>query len=229
MATFLELVNKVGPESGTVSGSLGAIASATGRWAKVVGWTRDAWSQIQRERGDWTFRQKQFSGTLTAGLSEYTAASFGITDFGGWLRDSGALEYDGLRPFSLYDPDRGREDEGHLRVIPHAQWLRSWDLGDPDNQRPTVVAEGPLRTLLFGPPPDKGYIVRGWYKRAVQELTNGEDTPYIDPEFHDAIKWKAIELLAQHDEAEFHLATAGNQYRAVRSQMIRAYVPQVRM
>ena len=53
--TFLELCQEVADESGTVAGvpSFTTVSNATGRLAKVVRWTRNAYRDIQNERSDW--------------------------------------------------------------------------------------------------------------------------------------------------------------------------------
>lgn len=223
MATFLQLVNAVGRDSGTLSGTLGTVANASGRWAKAVYWTAEAWRMMQASRADWTFRKKQFSYSLVVDVMEYTPAALGITDFGGWIPKTPTLE-----PFSIYDPAIGQSDENSLEFKAYDVWFNTYGRGDPDSVRPTMVAISPDRsTLVVGAPPDDTYTLRGWYKREVQELSVDGDTPYIDDEFHDAIKWRAIGLLCEFDEAPFSLAAANDKYRQWHSQLMSEYLPKV--
>lgn len=226
MATFLQLVNDVERESGTIAQSqrLTTVTGATGRQEKIVAWTRQAWEMIQRERSDWRFRRKQFSGTLTIGQMAYSATDLAITDFGGW-----ESEAEGFMPYTIYDASIGQADETHLRWIPFRSWLQAYDVGAPDQYRPNVIAVGFDRKINVGPPPDKAYTLRGWYKREVQSLSDDADVPYIDDEFHQAIVWRALMLLAEDDEAQFEMATSGRTYETLHSQLVTAYTDPIRI
>lgn len=223
MATFLQLVNDVGRESGTMGQqTLGTVTGASGRWLKVVHWTRQAWEMIQRDRSDWLFLRTTFSAPLTVGQSRYTAAELGITDFGSWPRDIGAS-----RRFTLYDPAIGRGDECRLTHLPYEQWADSFDIGVTDANRPTVYTFDSERSFCVGSPPDKAFVVRGSYRRAIQSLTADTDEPIISPDLHQIIVWRALMLLGDDDEAGFEVASSGLQYRLMRDTLITEYTEQV--
>lgn len=220
MATFLELVNKVERESGTVAQAqrLSTVSGARGRQEKVVAWTSRAWEMIQRERPDWTFLRKSFAHSLTVGRGTYTAAQLGITDFGSWLPDA-----DHFNVFTTIDPDLGKGSEMRLGHIPYRNWLDMYDIGTHDPQRPMWVATGFDRSINVGPFPDKAYTLRGRYRRSVQTLAADGDVPYIDPDFHDAIVYRALVLLNEHEEGQFQIAVTAANYAAVRAGLLRAY------
>lgn len=223
MSTFLQLVNDVGRESGTMGGqTLGSVTSAAGRWLKLVAWTRQAWELIQAERSDWTFRRADFSANLTATQARYTAADLGIFDFAGWEREA-----DNFSPYSIYDPAIGKADERRLPVVNYRAWAIGYDIGSPDPNRPNTVTFDFQRRLCVGPTPDKAYTIRGAYRRNVQSLTVDGDEPYIDPDYHQAIVWRALMLLGDDDESPFETATSFAQYRIIRSAMMREYLEQV--
>lgn len=225
MSTFLELVNDVGRESGTMGGqSLGSVANAAGRWLKLVNWTRQAWQMIQRERGDWTFRRAQFEGVLTASKATYTPVDLGITDFSSW-----APETDGINPFSLYDPAVGRADESHILRWNYTDWAERYDFGIHDANRPTVMAIDFERNLCLGPKPDKAYRLRGRYTRSIQTLSADSDTPIIHEDYHQAIVWRALMLLGEDDESQFEAGTSAAQYMMIRSGMLRAYTEAIEL
>lgn len=224
MATFLQLVQAVGSDSGSASGTLATVTGATGRWATIVRFVSQAWENIQKDRNDWTFRRKAFSSSLAAGTATYAASAFSITDFGGWLR-----ERDGFEPITIYDPALGQGDETQVCQIKHDQYLMSYDRGSHDQNRPLHVARTPDRGLSFGPTPDKVYTVRGWYKREVQVLADDADVPYIDDEFHDVIKWRAMVMLAEYDEAAFPIGTAVSNYRNLYGTFLHEYLPEVEL
>lgn len=225
MATFLSLCNDVARESGTFGGqTLATVTGATGRGAKIVAWTRQAWQMIQREREDWTFRRAQFSHALTIGETLYTPADLGVTDFGGWERAT-----ERYQPFTLYDSALGRADETMLRFVAYRDWLNTYDRGAPDQVRPNVVSFTWGREVVVGPPPDKAYVLRGWYRRGVQNLTLDADEPYIDEDYHQAIVWRALMLLGDDDEAPFEVASSTNQYRQVHSAMLDAFLDPIEL
>lgn len=224
MATFLDLVNRVGRESGTISQSqeLADVANANGRQAKIVGWTRQAWEMIQRERSDWTFRRKRFWLQLVPGQVEYRPAAFDA-EWGGWILGGNAWS-----TLTIHDPAIGRGDENRLEIVPFERWLDTYDIGAPQEHRPNVAAFGyGDRALHVGPPPDKAYMVRGWCQRKVQSLTASDDIPYIHEDYHDAIIWRALMLLGDDDEAQWEVASSTAEYGVFRSQMVSAYTDPV--
>lgn len=216
---FLELVNEVARESGTMGGqTLGSVVAAPGRWAKLVQWTAQAWEMIQRERRDWLFMRKQFSYALVADQLRYTPAQLGITDFGAWEKEA-----DGFQPYTLYDSAIGQSDEMALMVVNYQDWLARYDRGEPESLRPNVVTFDYDRKLCVGPPPDAAYVLRGFYRRSIQVLEANADEPYIHEDFHAAIVWRALMLLGDDDEAPFEIASSTASYRSARSAMLREY------
>lgn len=221
MPTFLQLVNKVERESGIINQGqrLTTTVGARGRQEKIVYWTSQAWEEVQRDRRDWTFLRKQFDEPLTIGQKTYTPAQLGITDFGGWVSEA-----DNFRPFTLYDPALGKGDESRLTPVNHRAWLDAFDVGTHDTTRPNTVSIGFDRTLNVGPTPDKQYVLRGWYRRKIQTLAADSDVPYLDEQFHDAIVYRALMLLAEHDEAAFPLGTSQTRARMLHQQMLKEFL-----
>lgn len=221
---FISLVNEVARESGTMgSQRLSSVVGASGRWVKIIAWTRQAWEMVQRERPDWTFREREFSHALVIDQARYAAAAdLGITDFGGWLPPSSDYTQ-----FTIYDPAIGRGDETPIHLITWRIWKENYDRGIVDSTRPQHISIDPDRKLCFGPEPDKAYILRGSYKRAIQSLAADADTPFIDPDYHAVIVWRALMMLGDDDEAPFEVGSSTAQYRAVSSAMVREYTEAV--
>jgi hypothetical protein len=224
VATFIQLVNDVERESGIINKPqrLTTVVGANGRQEKIVHWTATAWEDIQRERRDWTFLRTQFDEALTVGQATYTAAQLGITNFGGWVSEA-----DNHRPFTIYDPAIGRGDETRLHPVQHRAWLDAFDIGVHDATRPNTISIGFDRTLNLGPKPDKSYVLRGWYRRKIQTLVADSDTPYLDEQYHNAIVYRALMLLAEHDEAGIAIGTAQKKAGIIHSQMLSEFLDPV--
>lgn len=203
MATFLELCRDVARESGTLAGgvTLPSVVNATGRADKVVSWTNKAWQKIQTDRRDWRWMQRQFASALAIGVARYTPASFGVdARFGAWATDQRCF-----RPFTIYDVSIGRADETEIREIEWETWLYRYDRGAHDADRPAEYAISPLNEVCLGVTPDKAYAIRGGYKASPQVLALNTDVPEMPAEYHGAIVWRALRLLALSDEAQFSL------------------------
>jgi hypothetical protein len=219
--TFLELCQEAASDSGTIAGlpSFTTTVGATGRVAQLVGWVRNAWIDIQNERQDWLWMRKQFSAALTIGQRDYTPAGLSITDFGKFFPDS-PRRY----TMSVYDPDTGQADEGHIR---HATWddyRALYDFGSHDAQRPSMWAFFGGK-LWVGPKPDKAYILRGEYRRSPQRLALDADTPEMPAAYHRLIVAEAIRLMARSDEAWQPLLSQTEQYLRLRSPLVREQTP----
>lgn len=226
MSTFLNLVNDVERESGTIGHTqrLSTVVGAVGRQEKIVTWTALAWAMIQRARPDWTFMRAETSHALTAGTARYAASDLGVTDFGGWLREA-----DGYSPYSLYDPTIGQGDESPLERVGYQPWSTTYDRGTHDAMRPTHLSVDFARKLCFGPTPDKAYVFRFGYRRAVQMLAADADEPIMPEEHHNAIVWYALTLLAEHDEAGFQAGAATLRWSNAYSAMVRDLTPEIEL
>lgn len=221
MANFLKLCQDVARESGTVSGTQpAAVTGQTGRLAKVVEWTREAWIQIQNARNAWAFMRAEFEASAIQGNAEYTGASWNVADLARWIPGS----------VTVQDPGLGRQDESRLRVVPWETWRLSYGMGSGAGlrDRPRAVSVKPgTSALVLGPRPDRAYVVRGEYWRAPQVLAAATDVPTLPERFHDAIKWQALVLLHAHDEGINNIALARQQLGFAIHALERDQLPQV--
>lgn len=227
MASFLELVQDLARDTGTLAGgvSLSTVATVSGRAEKLVSWTNKAWRNIQNERRDWLWMRDEFSGALSIGAGRYTAASFTIDDrFSEWMEDS-----DFFRPITIYDPLIGVADEGELSQIDFAQWVNKYDRGSQDNNRPVEWAISPTLELCFGPIPDAEYVVRGHYQKSPQTLVANLDVPEMPVKFHDLIVWEAGRLLNIADGAPTETAADAFEALRLRNQLEREQLPPIRI
>lgn len=196
MATFLNLVQKVARESGTVSGVQPAtVVGQTGRLAKIVAWTNDAYRQIQNAHGTWNWMQGEFSGETEAGTPAYNSQ---LARFAEYVSIG-----EGENRYSLYDPDIGRSSEGQLHFMDYRSFYTTQLRGAQAERqgKPRIFSIDQAGSLYLSPTPDKVYTIRGPYRKDVQELDEDTDVPEMPSRFHDLIVNGAIVMLTTHDEA----------------------------
>lgn len=220
---FLQLCQAVALDSGTVAGvpSFTTVTGATGRVKQVVGWTRDAYIDIQNERNDWRWMRRSFAAQLVIDQIEYTAAELGVTDLGSWLPDVPSV---GFRNITIYE-DGLQEQEGEITEIPYELFRQRYQRGSHDANKPTDWAISPLDRLLFGNKPDKAYWVRGEYYMAPEELAADADEPSMPSRYHRVIVQEALRLMARSDEAFQVLLTQAQQYERLRNALVREQTP----
>lgn len=207
MSTFLELAQQVASESGTMSGTVpNAVTGQTGRLAKIVRWTNQAYRSIQNAHAQWRWLQGRFSGPTVAGQQGYAGTDFTdvdsaatITRFAEWVYTGDERE----DRFSLYDPSIGAADETILRFLTWDDFyaLRMRGAVSTEQDRPGFFTIAPTNKLLLSKLPDKVYTVRGQYRKSPQELAADGDIPEMPTRFHDLIVDVALEYLGTSDEA----------------------------
>lgn len=221
---FLELVNRLEAESGTVgrqARTADVAAPPTDRQAKMVGWVRQAWQMLQMQRTDWSFMVGEFERPLTIGKTRYDAfTDWAIPRFSDWVVDNPVYS-----PVTMRDPTLGFNDEGELRQATFEYWRQTYDRGTPQVQRPTVFAVDRDRRFCVGDTPDKAYVVRGEYRKAPQILAASTDIPDMPADYHEAIVWRALMLLGGHDESPVTIGNANGQFAPYYSGMVKRCVP----
>lgn len=224
MSTFLELVQILARESGTLAGgsTLPTVTSAAGRVQKLVGWVRDAWVNIQNERSDWPWMEREFVSALAIGQRRYIAADFDLTRFAQWKRDEPAYS-----TMSLWDPDIGQADEGEIRQVSYDLWRQQYGRGVSDPNRPILWAPSLTQELCVGPFPDKAYVIAGSYRLLPQVLAADTDVPELPVQYHKAIIWEALKLLGISDQAAQQATDGMGQYMQIRAQLNRDYLPEI--
>jgi hypothetical protein len=221
---FLALCQMVARESGTISGTLPtSVVNQTGRLAKIVGWTASAWQKIQTDRNAWLWMRQEFTGDTIAGTTRYTPAAWNIDDLARWIIDQvDAGEY----PVSLYLTATGVADEGVITYLPWPEWKARYGRGAQDANRPTHYTVTPANELALGPVPNDVYTVRGEYMQLPQTLSANDDVPNLPAQYHEAIAYRALMLLAGHDEAPTTYAEAKSNYDRLMAEVERDFLPQ---
>ena len=225
MSTFLQLCGIVARESGTASEtSITSVTGQTGELGKIVNFTNDAWQYIQNKHDTWLWMRAEFLSDAVIATARYTPASFSITDWADWIGDA-----PDFRTFSIYDPALGGADETPIAQIDYNRWYNMYARGLQTNNRPIHWAESPAGEFCLGPIPDKAYRVRGRYRQTNQVLAANGDTPGMPSRFHLLIVYRALMLMAGHDEAD--QAYADNKVKSwdMMSALERDQLPRMRM
>lgn len=186
-----------------------------------MSWVRQAWLDIQNS-ARWRFLYRPFPDTaaLVAGTACYDGTSLGIEDLASWIISDPASG----PSLSLYDPDEGVADQQDVFPTDYQLLERRYLFGDEseNRDRPLEVAINDQNQLCFGPVPDKAYRLVDFYVRTPQILERDDDVPIMPARYHEAIKWQALRLLAEFDEADtLVLQTADLNYRSYASAMRR--------
>lgn len=224
--TFLELCQMAARESGTVSGvSPSTTVSQSGRLAKIVSWVDQAWLRIQNHRDDWLWMRGEFSAETIAGTGAYTAASWSLTDHARFVVDKDAIGY---LPTTLYLTSSGVADEGAISHIDYPTFRSRYLRGAQTDNRPIEYTISPAGQFLLGPVPDDLYTVRGEYFKTPQRFAEDDDEPRgLPSRFHDIIAWRAVMLLAEHDEAVTGVVTSAGNYSEILRQLTRDQLPDI--
>jgi hypothetical protein len=223
MANFLQLCQDMARESGAIGAPPASVLNQTGRQAKCVNWVRDAWTQIQNDNPEWIFMRKSFTHALSIGSTSYSPASLGITSFQRWITDT--PEY---HPVTIYDP-ANQAGECEIPYIPYSSWRVSYDRGTHDPSKPVCWSIAPDNSLVVGPKPDIAYVLRGDYQRGPQVLAADGDVPIMPDQYHDIITYRAMMMLAGHDEAAAALNAARIRHDPILFNMERDLLPAIEL
>lgn len=229
MATFLELVQDAAEESGTFPniGDPETLSGATGRTLRMKNWVARAYRDIQRLERGWKWLVGEFSGATIASTQRYASTDLSIASrFSQWIPFDG----DEMRTFTAYKTADGQSTEGFLEFVEWMEFRRRYMVGSQadDTGAPDVFSIDADQKIVFYPIPDAAYTVRGLYRKAPQTLSDDADTPEMPAEFHDIIKWKALEYLGLYDEAADQLPGWRANYMDMLHELRRHQLPALR-
>ena len=143
----------------------------------------------------WRWLHGEFEGATISNVVRYESTGFGIASrFAHWV---------GLNStsWSIYDTATGKDGEVCLSYVPWDNFYTRLTKGEVATGIPTTFSIDPQNKVALYPTPDKAYKVRGRHYKDNQSLTGDADVPEMPARFHDAIKWRALVLLATFDES----------------------------
>ncbi|RME56466.1 hypothetical protein D6779_10580, partial [Candidatus Parcubacteria bacterium] len=138
---YLQLCQRLREKVGASGEGPLSVAGQRGEYARIVNWIDEAWIEVQRLHNTWAWMHKEASGSLVPGLMAYTAASFGISDFGRW----------DINDIRLYDVDVS--DEKYLLHKDYDQFKAVYGVGKQTPGRPGYVSVNRANEIVFGPVP----------------------------------------------------------------------------
>lgn len=222
--TFLELVQMLARESGTVPGTQPPTLAGEmpARLDKMKNWVNLAWQMIQNHRASWKWMRAEFVAETAPGVGRYSGIALGLLRLRRFARTYGS--------FRLYDPDIGLGDERFLTPVDFWRYKRLYTTGVQEVSRPSVFAVADAaEDLCLGPLPDKYYILKGEYFKTPQALVDDDDIPEMPEHFHPMIVWQALVLLAGYDEGAFAVGNALGHFRQYLGNLERDQLPMVDM
>lgn len=223
--TFLEIVQALARESGTIAteGRPLSVVGVSGREARMVTWTRQAYTRIQTSHSDnWKWLQDAFVGPIFAGINTYDAGALNATRLGRWktatrwtvhidgapLADEAPVYY---RDWSVMQSDRLRGPDRHKAGRPV-----EWSI-DTRNR------------VVLWPTPDAAGMLRGDYTKAPQMLTANADVPEMPEPFHDLIWMTALVSVAAFDESTGQVGIWEAQRKILMATLEREQLPPLEM
>lgn len=230
MATFLDICKDVARDSGVVStlDTPETVDGQSGRLARIVHWVREAYEDIQNLHSEWRWLEAEFSGSTIASTQSYDAVSLGITSrFSRWLYDPENYE----NFFTLYKTSEGQSTEQLVSYVDWNWFRRHYLIGSAATTtgKPSCVTVGPDDKLYLYPIPDDAYTLRGRYRKGLQSLTADADVPEMPEDYHSIIKWKALMLMGNFDEAVTQMPEWNMNYLRIKGQLENSQLKPVRM
>lgn len=219
--TYLELVNRLRMECGVVGNDLSSLTSVTGESLRMKKWIHQADLEIQELYPNWNFLRSTVSFSTVANQANYTASGVGLSNFANWKMDS----------WRCYLAATGVGDEAFLCEIDYPAYRDYWQFSTraTSYSRPTVIAQGPDKSLWLGAVPDAVYTVRGEYLRLPIEISADSDSPPYPTRFHMLPVYLAMQSYASYESAP-EVFTAGQQkYRAMRQRLEQDQLPCVHL
>lgn len=234
--TYLELVKAAVAASDTSSPStFDTLEGATDYVAQAASFVSEAWKRIQMARDLWDFRVHEFEFATVEDQWEYEwnrvadlRGNRSITERTGFHRWLGTAERGTAYRWLMRVPANDYVTGTHFPFLNYRDFRFNRLSRSDLSSRPTRWTVSPAGTLQMWPAPTEVLAINGLSVRGVQTLRGNNDEPFgIEEAYQDLIKWKAVQMLHEYDEA-FHAAeSARMKYQEMMRSFERAHLPQI--
>ena len=223
---FLALAQRVRQECRVSGTGPSAVDNQSAEYQRILSWTNEAWADIQRANPRWRFLRASCSVATVAGKTNYSAADFGLTDWGTW-----ALDYGNGDTFRTYNTAAGFSSETPLSPIDYDAWRDTYLFGAARTTYsvPSVLSVAPDNSMVFGPITTTGYTILGDYYKAPQDLALAADTPIMPAQFHMAIVFKAMQFYGASEAAPEVFDMGEKQFNVIYRALVNHETPQMRL
>jgi hypothetical protein len=187
---FLELCQEVRSECGIQGDGPTSVVGQTGILAKVVRWTREAYTQLQARPLQWDWLQHEIDFPVVAGEGEYdllSGASWARPDVGRFLDSN-----------SWIKATAAGSQKYRVGVRTHNEFLR--EVTDRTQVgMPSLVTITPQRLVRFNRVPDQDYTYTVECRLTPEVLSENSHVPAMPEQHHRVIVLAAIKYYARHD------------------------------
>lgn len=199
---YLTLCQRLRQEVGAAGTGPANVNGQSGEYARLIGWTRDAWNEIQAERRRWRFAWAEGEIEVDDDLRKYPLPS----DFESW------------------DDTTLRLGDRLLCVLPWGDFRERFREPRGAIQYASIA---PDDTFHLNALPDGPGVVTFEYWRTPQPLENGTDTPRLPERFHMAIVYRAMIQYGLYENAPEVVQQARLNYQKVMSSMEVSQLPEM--
>ena len=191
---LLQIVNLVRREAGVGSSDLTGLGGLNAENARILGWVRQEYLDLQAAQDDWQFMRREFQFDTTAGQMFYTPQQAKATADG---TDTGAAILADWKVDSFRISTAGSSfgDETITNFVTYEQFRNLYLYGNmrSENMKPVAFTVRPAdKALGFGATPDGAYTVVGEFYRTPHELDAAETEPILPGRFHSVIAYLAL-------------------------------------
>ncbi len=200
--TFLELCQQLRQETGAAGRGPAGVSGQSGEYARLIGWVRAAWREIQLERRRWRFAWAEDSVEVETGFRDYPLPQ----DLDDW------------------DEETVRLDGDKLCVLPWEDFRERFHDPVGKVQYAAILPYGRLRLNAH---PEQAGVITFEYWRTPQELVEGDDKPRMPSRYHLAIVYRAMLQYGLYENAPEVVQQARVNYQEILSAMEVAELPEM--
>lgn len=197
MSDYLALCKQFRAKAGIAGNGPTTTLLQTGEYLRIIDWIRDTWTKIQNDPHDWKWMWREYSQSITAGISDYTLTN---------------VQKIHKKTFTVYKTSIGATDRQYLNYVDWNTYQQTYPTSTNVPGRPSIVTRKPNGDLKVWPTPDDTYTIDFEYQKTPQILADNTDTPELPAEFHEIILYLALIDHGGFEEANEVLQFAIGQY-----------------